>query len=259
MRIVGEAVLCAQCTNKAEAVARAVQQQYEGRPPENGGGGLCAACTRSTTSQPQKGACQQNSTAPVGPSWHRLAVVPIPPADWGTRSTRSHTSVSAPNTRSLIFVDREVGPGVRPVLGQVSPEGAWGKAGLGSSRFLAGFFPAAQHRRGRGSRRSAARGGKKSPQKWYPVEATAVPLCCYCGALANHRVLRLNVGRVVLHLRGRSAGVVWGDLALRRFNDWRASAGACSGALPSCGAHSHQFTTPRARIDGKNRCTRRPM
>jgi hypothetical protein len=47
--------------------------------------------TQHTTSQPQKDACQQNSTAPVGPSWRRLAVVPIPPpAGWGTRSTRSH-------------------------------------------------------------------------------------------------------------------------------------------------------------------------
>jgi hypothetical protein len=55
-----------------------------------------------------------------------------------------------------------------------------------------------------------------------------------------------------------SVSAVWGDLALRRFNDWRASAGARSSALPSCGAHSHQSTTPRARIDGKNRCTRRP-
>jgi hypothetical protein len=29
-----------------------------------------------------------------------------------------------------------------------------------------------------------------------------------------------------MHLRGRFAGAVWGDLALRRFNDRRASAGA---------------------------------
>jgi hypothetical protein len=47
------------------------------------------------------------------------------------------TSVSAPNTRSLIFADRGVGPGVRPVLGQVSPKRDGGQGGLGSSRFLA--------------------------------------------------------------------------------------------------------------------------
>jgi hypothetical protein len=50
---------------------------------------ICQAAW-STTSRPQKGACGQNSTAPVGPLWRRLAVDPIPPADWGTRSTRSH-------------------------------------------------------------------------------------------------------------------------------------------------------------------------
>jgi hypothetical protein len=44
----------------------------------------------ATTSQTQKGACGQNSTAPVEPPWRHLAVDPIPPADWGTRSTRSH-------------------------------------------------------------------------------------------------------------------------------------------------------------------------
>jgi hypothetical protein len=56
------------------------------------------------------------------------------------------TSVSAPNTRSLIFVHGGVDPGVRPVLavlGQVSSGRAGGKRGLGSGRFLAGFRPAA--------------------------------------------------------------------------------------------------------------------
>jgi hypothetical protein len=71
------------------------------------------------------------------------------------------------------------------------------------------------------------------------------------GALPNlapgRSAARTGRGWVVLHLRGRSAGTVWGDLALRRINDWRASAGARSGALPSCGgAHSRQSTTPRA-------------
>jgi hypothetical protein len=87
------------------------------------------------------------------------------------------------------------------------------------------------------------------------------PLPCPCvaiAALSPISVLRLDVWQVIMHLRGRSAGAVWGDLTLRRFNDWRASAGARFGALPSCGAHFRQSATPRARIDGKNRCTRRP-
>jgi hypothetical protein len=97
--------------------------------------------TRPLNSQPQKGACRQNSTAPVGPSWRRLAVGPIPPADWSTRSTRSHLG-NRPEHEIRIFVDRGVGPGVGvlpPVLGQVSPEGDGGQVGLGSSRFLAGL------------------------------------------------------------------------------------------------------------------------
>jgi hypothetical protein len=57
-------------------------------------------------------------------------------------------------------------------------------------------------------------------------------------------------------------GGIW---PLRRFNDWRASAGArsgrrwlpCPAAEPSTLANL-QPTTPRARIGGKNRCTRRP-
>jgi hypothetical protein len=57
----------------------------------------------STTSQAQKGACGLNSTAPVGPSWRHLAVGPIPPADWGTRSTRSPHLGKRPEHEVLIF------------------------------------------------------------------------------------------------------------------------------------------------------------
>jgi hypothetical protein len=71
----------------------------------------------------------------LGATWwlgppHQLIGALIPPAV---------TSVSAPNTRSLIFVHGGVGPGVRLVLGQVSTKGAGAQGGLGSSRFLAGF------------------------------------------------------------------------------------------------------------------------
>jgi hypothetical protein len=97
---------------------------------------------QDTTSQPQKSGCQQNSTAPVGPSWRRLAVGPTTPADWGTRSTRSHLG-KCPEHEVLIFADRGVGLGVHPVQGQVSPKRAGGQGGLGSSRFLAGFRSAA--------------------------------------------------------------------------------------------------------------------
>jgi hypothetical protein len=142
-----------------------------------------------TTSQPQKGACQQNSTAPLGPSWRRLAVGPTQPADWGTRSTRSHLG-KCPEHEILFFAGRGVAPGVRPIQGQVSPKGAGGQGGLGSSRSLAGFRPAAPAGAG-GARRSAACGG----QKYAPLagtvssveSTTAAPLRCYCGALANHR------------------------------------------------------------------------
>jgi hypothetical protein len=185
----------------------------------------------------------------------------LPGAIW--RLTPSHQPVGALDPPAVTSVSDHcgVGPGARPVLGQVSPGGAGAQVGLGSSRSLAGFQSAAPAGPGGARRSAAARRGQKVASKVgtvSSVEATAMPLRCYCGALAPITVLRLNVWQVVLHLRGRSAGAVWGDLTLRRFNDWRALAGARSGALPSCGAHSRQSATPRARIDGKNRCSRRP-
>jgi hypothetical protein len=72
------------------------------------------------------------------------------------------TSVSAPNTRSLIFVHGGVGPEVRPVLGQVSPKGAGGQGGLGLSRFLVGFRSAAP-----------AGGGRRAKSRlksWYGIQ-----------------------------------------------------------------------------------------
>jgi hypothetical protein len=102
--------------------------------------------------------------------------------------------------------------------------------------------------------------GKKSPQKWYPV----------CGD--HRRALALLLwrshqspcsGRMCDGPHCTSAvapqvpcGGIWpfGDLSTGAHQ----LAGARSSALPSCGAHSHQSTTPRARIDGQNRCTRRP-
>jgi hypothetical protein len=64
----------------------------------------------STTSQPQKGACEKKSTAPVGLSWRHLEVDPIPPADWGTRSTRSHLG-KRPEHEVPDFCSRRGGPG----------------------------------------------------------------------------------------------------------------------------------------------------
>jgi hypothetical protein len=74
------------------------------------------------------------------------------------------TSASAPNTRSQIFVHGGVGPGVRPVLGQVSPkragdQGVWVRVGSwrGSDR---------QHQRGPGMPEGAPpTNGKNTPQK----------------------------------------------------------------------------------------------
>jgi hypothetical protein len=140
------------------------------------------------------------------PNRKKVHVSKILPPPWGLlgatwRLAPSHqligaldppavTSVSTPNTRFLIFVHGGVGPGVRPVLGQVSPKGAGAnQGGLGPSRFMAGFRPAAPAGGG-GARRSDTTERKKSPQKLVriqSVEATVVPFRCYCGALANHR------------------------------------------------------------------------
>jgi hypothetical protein len=199
----------------------------------------------------QKGACGQNSTAPVGPPWRHLAVDPVPPASWGTRSTRSHLG-----KRPL-----RGGPGGTSRSGPGLPGRGWGPSGFGFESVPGGVpIGSTSGARGRPKERRRPEGQKVASKVGTvsSVEATAMPLRCYCGALAPITVLRLNVWQVVLHLRGRSAGAVWGDLTLRRFNDWRALAGARSGALPSCGAHSRQSATPRARIDGKNRCSRRP-
>jgi hypothetical protein len=123
----------------------------------------------------------------LGAAWrlapsHQLDGTPDPPAV---------TSVSAPNTRSLIFAHGGVGSGsgVRSILGQVSPKRAGDQGGLGSSRFLAGLQSAAPAGAG-GARRSTAHGRQKHASKgWHGsnVEATAVPLRCYCGALTSRR------------------------------------------------------------------------
>jgi hypothetical protein len=89
-------------------------------------GGGSVGAQWGTTFQPQKGACGQSSTAPVGPSWRHLAVGPTPPADWDTRSTRSHLG-KRPKHEVPGFCPWRGGPGVRPVLGQVPPGGAGAK------------------------------------------------------------------------------------------------------------------------------------
>jgi hypothetical protein len=136
------------------------------------------------------------------------------------------------------------------------PERGWGASRFGFESVPGGFLTGSTSGpRGRPKERRP-RKGKKSPQKparhwdWggpregcgeahAPIRHTKdlIPIQCggHCRALAlllrrshSHQpitVLRLDMWRVVLHLRGRSTGVVWGDLALRRFNVWRASAG----------------------------------
>jgi hypothetical protein len=118
---------------------------------------MAATAGCHTTSRPQKGACGQNSTAPVGPHWRHLAVEPIPPADWGTRSTRSHRprpSVSAPNTRSLIYDHCGVWGGGGASRSGPGPTGrGWGASGFGFESVPGswrGFDR--QYQRGRGGR-----------------------------------------------------------------------------------------------------------
>jgi hypothetical protein len=127
-------------------------------------------CTMHT-SQPQKGACEQNSTAPVGPFWRRLAVGPIPPAGWGTRSTRSHLG-KPPEHEVPDFCSRRGGPGgaagwargcvpfwARSRRKGLGAKRAWVRVGSwrGSDR---------QHRRGLGVTEGAPPSeGKKSPRK----------------------------------------------------------------------------------------------
>jgi hypothetical protein len=132
---------------------------------------LCATGAASLPETlPQKGACRLNSTAPVGPSWRRLAVGPIPPADWDTRSTRSHLG-KRPEHEIPDFCSPRGGPGGASRSGPRSPrkglgpEGAWVRVGSwrGSDR---------QHRWGPGRPLVAAPAkGKRASQKLarYPV------------------------------------------------------------------------------------------
>jgi hypothetical protein len=140
-----------------------------------------------------------NSTAPVGPSWRHLTVGPIPPADWGTRSTRSHLG-KRPEREILVLVDRGVGPGVRPVKdflhggaprsGTGLPERGWGPRGPGTAP----------------PRRAKSLSKAGTDPVWRPLSCPCVAIA----ALSPITVLRLDVWRVVMHLRGRSAGAVWG-------------------------------------------------
>ena len=154
-----------------------------------------------TTSQPQKGACEQNSTAPVGPFWRRLAVGPIPPAGWGTRSTRSHLG-KPPEHEVPDLCSRRGGPGGAPRSGPGLPGRGWGPSGFGFESVPGGVLTGSTSG---GRERPEERRKKVASKAWHcmcadpryaylrtawclsSVEATAVPLRCYCGALANHR------------------------------------------------------------------------
>jgi hypothetical protein len=119
---------------------------------------------------------EENSTSTCRPS------PASPPAAADTKTQ------PAPNTRSLIFVDRGVGPGVRPVLGQVSPEGAGAHVGLGPSRFLvAGGVPTGST--GGGARAGGGGALEAKVATKARQEATVVPLRCYCGARRSHHSL----------------------------------------------------------------------
>jgi hypothetical protein len=139
------------------------------RRPAFGLGLRAGQVADDTTSQPQKGACEQNSTAPVGPSWRRLAVGPIPPAGWGTRSIRSHLG-KRPEHEVPDFCPRRGGPGGALRSGPGLAEKGWGPRELGFES-VPGGAPIGRYRRGAGApegARSAARGGQKYASKgWH--------------------------------------------------------------------------------------------
>jgi hypothetical protein len=195
------------------------------------------------------------------PSWRRLAVGPIPPAGWDTRSTSSHLG-KRPEHEIPDFCSRRGGLGLGGALhsGPGLAEKGWGPRGLGFES-VPGGAPIGSTGGGRG------RPKEHRPRKAKTRLERLARIQCggHCRALA-----------LLLRRSHQSSCSGWmcsgsyctsavapqvlcgGNLALQRFNDWRVSAGARSGALPSPGARSHQSTTPRARIDGKNRCTRCP-
>jgi hypothetical protein len=126
----------------------------------------------------------------VGPSRRRLAVGPIQPADRGTRFTCSHFGKRLEHEIPGFGRPRG-GPGGAPCSGPGLPgsqEGAGGQVGLGSSRFPAGFRPAAPVGPG-GARRSAARGGKKGASRLESWHGTQ------CGGHCRALVLLLRLSR----------------------------------------------------------------
>jgi hypothetical protein len=107
----------------------------------------------------------------VGPSWRRLAVGPIPPADWGTRSTRSHLG-KRPEHESPDFCSRRWCRRCTPCWARsprkgLGAKGVWVRVGpwRGSDR---------QHRR-------RPRKGKKTPQKLERYPVCWRPQLCPCG------------------------------------------------------------------------------
>jgi hypothetical protein len=110
------------------------------------------------------------------------------PADWDTRSTRSHLG-ERPEHEIPDFCSRRGGPGGGPRSGPDFPERGWGSRGLGFES-VPGGVPTGSTGGGRGRPKERRCGGQKGASKgWHgsSVEATVVPLRCYCGALANHR------------------------------------------------------------------------
>jgi hypothetical protein len=165
-------------------------------------------------SQPQKSACEQSSTAPVGLYWHHLGVGPIPPADWGTRSTRSHLG-KRPEHEIPDFCSRRGGPGGAPRSGPGLPGEGWGQRWfvfesvpggipVGSTNGARGCPKERETRRAKGrlkswQRHREGRGEARAPIRdtqgpgAYPVWR---PLSCPCvaiAALSPITVLRLNM------------------------------------------------------------------
>jgi hypothetical protein len=122
----------------------------------------------------KKSACGQNSTAPVGPSWRHLAVAPIPPAGWGTRSTRSHLG-KRPEHEIPGFCSRRGGggPGGAPRSEPDLPGKGWWPRGLGFES-VPGGVPTGSTGGGRGRPKERAYGRQKVASKtWHSAVITS--------------------------------------------------------------------------------------
>jgi hypothetical protein len=132
---------------------------------------------------------------------------------------------------------------VGPVQGQVSPKGAGGQGGLGSSRFLAGFRSAALAGAA-GARRSAARARAKSRLRSFLVLGrTSSTQCGYF---------------LLFPMREEPRGYRSSQRLRPADRVWRPLPCPCPCPCVANVAAACSLSTELSPIGGKNRCTRRP-